>query len=169
MTCHQITNLAAHPLTTTINQQQPCSFGLSATSQQYFFSQNKPDTSNQPALLFSQNKSAPAISQTNRLNMHDPTVGRQGRRRYLSVRNVVPTLTSNERWDLPLDGPVLATNNTGFILVPAGAVRPTVVCSGHYIASHRGARRGGYKRGGRGGQASESQRYWLRQVPISWW
>jgi hypothetical protein len=38
---------------------------------------------------------------------------------------------------------VLATNDTGFILVPAGAVRPAVVCSGHYIASHRGARRGG--------------------------
>jgi hypothetical protein len=30
-----------------------------------------------------------------------------------------------------------------FILVPAGAVRPTVACSGHYIALHRGARRGG--------------------------
>jgi hypothetical protein len=27
---------------------------------------------------------------------------------------------------------------------------------------------GGYKRGGRGGSASKSQRYWLRQVPISW-
>jgi hypothetical protein len=38
---------------------------------------------------------------------------------------------------------VLATNDTGFILVPAGAVRPAVACSGHYIASHRGARRGG--------------------------
>jgi hypothetical protein len=38
---------------------------------------------------------------------------------------------------------VLATNDTGFILVPAGAVRLAVVCSGHYIASHRGARRGG--------------------------
>jgi hypothetical protein len=38
---------------------------------------------------------------------------------------------------------VLTTNDTGFILVPAGAVRPAVVCSGHYIASHRGARRGG--------------------------
>jgi hypothetical protein len=38
---------------------------------------------------------------------------------------------------------VLATNDTGFILVPTGAVRPAVVCSGHYIASHRGARRGG--------------------------
>jgi hypothetical protein len=30
-----------------------------------------------------------------------------------------------------------------FILVPAGAVRPAVVCSGHYIALHHGARRGG--------------------------
>jgi hypothetical protein len=38
---------------------------------------------------------------------------------------------------------MLATNDTGFILVPAGAVRPGVVCSGHCIASHRGARRGG--------------------------
>jgi hypothetical protein len=27
---------------------------------------------------------------------------------------------------------------------------------------------GGYKRGGRGGLASKPQRYWLRQVPISW-
>jgi hypothetical protein len=31
----------------------------------------------------------------------------------------------------------------GFILVPAGTVRPAVACSGHYIALHRGARRGG--------------------------
>jgi hypothetical protein len=30
-----------------------------------------------------------------------------------------------------------------FILVPVGAVRPAVVCSGHYIALHRDARRGG--------------------------
>jgi hypothetical protein len=30
-----------------------------------------------------------------------------------------------------------------FILVPAGAVRPAGVCSGHYIALHRGACRGG--------------------------
>jgi hypothetical protein len=60
----------------------------------------------------------------------------------LSVRKVVPTLTSNEGWDLPLDGSVLATKDTGFILVSAGAVHPAVVCSGHCIASHRGARRG---------------------------
>jgi hypothetical protein len=38
---------------------------------------------------------------------------------------------------------VLATNDTRFILVPAGAVRLAVVCSGHCIASHCGARRGG--------------------------
>jgi hypothetical protein len=30
-----------------------------------------------------------------------------------------------------------------FILIPAGAVRPAVVCSSHYIALHRSARRGG--------------------------
>jgi hypothetical protein len=38
---------------------------------------------------------------------------------------------------------MLATNDTGFILVPAGAVRPAVVCSRHCIALHRGGRRGG--------------------------
>jgi hypothetical protein len=31
----------------------------------------------------------------------------------------------------------------GFILVPAGVVRPAVAYSEHYIALHRGARRGG--------------------------
>jgi hypothetical protein len=36
--------------------------------------------------------------------------------------------------------PVLATNDTGFILVPTGAVRPAV---GHCIALHRSTRRGG--------------------------
>jgi hypothetical protein len=53
-----------------------------------------------------------------------------------------PDTNYNERWDQPLNGPVLATKDTGIILVPAGAVRPAVVCSRHYIASHRGARRG---------------------------
>jgi hypothetical protein len=61
----------------------------------------------------------------------------------VSVREVVPTLASNKRWDQPPDGSVLATKDTGFILVPAGAVRPAVVCSRHCIAWHRGARRGG--------------------------
>jgi hypothetical protein len=47
----------------------PCSLGLSATSQQYFSlrTNQPPATSrNQPAVLFSQNKPAPAIS-------HQPT------------------------------------------------------------------------------------------------
>jgi hypothetical protein len=61
----------------------------------------------------------------------------------LLVRKVVPTLTSNERWDQPLDGSVLATKDTEFILVPARGVRPAVVCSRHCIVLHRGARRGG--------------------------
>jgi hypothetical protein len=43
----------------------PCSLGLSATSQPYF-SHIKPTISNQPAVLFSQNKPALAIS-------HQPT------------------------------------------------------------------------------------------------
>jgi hypothetical protein len=76
---------------------------------------------------------------------------------HLSVRNVVPTLTSNEHWDQPLDGSVLATKDTGFILVPAGAVHPAVACSRHCIALHRGACRGGYKHGGRGAPASKSR------------
>jgi hypothetical protein len=33
-------------------------------------------------------------------------------------------------------------DDTSFILVPTGAVHPAVVCSGHYIALHRGACRG---------------------------
>jgi hypothetical protein len=47
----------------------PCSLGLSATSQQYFsLTRNQPPATsrNQPAVLFSQNKPAPAIS-------HQPT------------------------------------------------------------------------------------------------
>jgi hypothetical protein len=47
----------------------PCSLGLSATSQQYFsLRANQPQATsrNQPAVLFSQNKPAPAIS-------HQPT------------------------------------------------------------------------------------------------
>jgi hypothetical protein len=50
-------------------EQTACSLGLSATSQQYFSlrTNQPPATSrNQPAVLFSQNKPAPAIS-------HQPT------------------------------------------------------------------------------------------------
>jgi hypothetical protein len=49
--------------------QTPCSFGLSATSQQYFSLRT-----NQLSVLFSQNKSAPATSQTNRLVCNRPAV-----------------------------------------------------------------------------------------------
>jgi hypothetical protein len=48
-------------------QSSPCSFGLSATSQQYFSLR----TNQPPAVLFSQNKSASAISQTNNLPVTD--------------------------------------------------------------------------------------------------
>jgi hypothetical protein len=52
-----------------ISLANPCSLGLSATSQQYFSlrTNQPPATShNQPAVLFSQNKPAPGIS-------HQPT------------------------------------------------------------------------------------------------
>jgi hypothetical protein len=51
------------------DKHTPCSLGLSATSQQYFsLRTNQPTATsrNQPAVLFSQNKPAPAIS-------HQPT------------------------------------------------------------------------------------------------
>jgi hypothetical protein len=79
-------------------------------------------------------------------------------RLYVSVRKVVPTLTSNERWDLPLDGSVLATNRHW---VYHGSGRGRTFSSG--VLGE-----GGYKRGGRGGVVSKSLRFWLRQVPISW-
>jgi hypothetical protein len=43
-------------------ETSPCSLGLSATRQHYFSLRT-----NQPLVLFSQNKPAPAASQTNRL------------------------------------------------------------------------------------------------------
>jgi hypothetical protein len=61
----------------------------------------------------------------------------------LSVRKVVPTLTiKSAEIYLSLAGAKQLVD-TGFILVPAGAVRPAVVCSRHCIALHRGACRGG--------------------------
>jgi hypothetical protein len=61
----------------------------------------------------------------------------------MSVQNVVPTLTSNECRDQPLDGSVLATNDTGFY---PGSGRGRTSSSGvlgalYCVAS--GARRGG--------------------------
>jgi hypothetical protein len=50
-----------------------------------------------------------------------------------------------------------------------GAVRPAVVCSGHYIAQHRGCLLwGSYKQGGRGGVASKSLVKWLKMLWENW-
>jgi hypothetical protein len=57
----------------------------------------------------------------------------------LSVRNVVPTLTSNKRQGLSLNGRCRAIRDRVYPSSGRGAVRPAVVCSGHYIAQHRGA------------------------------
>jgi hypothetical protein len=61
----------------------------------------------------------------------------------LLVRKVVSTLTSicAEIYLSMAGAKQLVT--LGFILVPAGAVRPAGVCSGHYIALHRSSCRGG--------------------------
>jgi hypothetical protein len=77
----------------------------------------------------------------------------------VSVRKVVPTLTSKSAEIYLSMAGAKQLVTPGFILVPAGAVRLAGVCSGHYIALHRSACRGGYKRGGRGSRASRSQRY----------
>jgi hypothetical protein len=63
--------------------------------------------------------------------------------RQLSVRKVVPTLTSRcaETYLSMAGAKQLVT--LGFILVPTGAVRPAGVCSKHYIALHCSALRGG--------------------------
>jgi hypothetical protein len=69
-------------------------------------------------------------------------------RRHLTVRKVVPTLTSmSAKISLSMAGAKQHTD-TGFILV-----------SRQCIALHRGACRGGYKHGGRGGEASRSLRF----------
>jgi hypothetical protein len=60
----------------------------------------------------------------------------------LSVRKVVPTLTSKSAEIYPSTAGAKQLGDTRFILVPSEAVRPTVVCSGHYIALHHGACRG---------------------------
>jgi hypothetical protein len=59
--------------------------------------------------------------------------------RQLSVRNVVPTLTSNKRQGLSLNGRCQAIRNRVLSWFRPRAVRPAAVCSRHYIAQHRGA------------------------------
>jgi hypothetical protein len=60
----------------------------------------------------------------------------------LSVRKVVPTLTSTSAEIYLSMAGAKQLGDTRFILVPAGAVRPAVVCSRHCIALHRSACRG---------------------------
>jgi hypothetical protein len=61
---------------------------------------------------------------------------------YLSVQKVVPTLTSKSVEIYPSMAGAKQLGDTRFILVPAGAVRPAGMCSGHCIALHCGACRG---------------------------
>jgi hypothetical protein len=77
----------------------------------------------------------------------------------LSVRKVVATLTSmSAEIYLSMVG-AKQLGDTGFILVPAGAVRPaggaqgTVLCCTVVLAEGR------YKQGGRGGGTSRSLRF----------
>jgi hypothetical protein len=62
--------------------------------------------------------------------------------RQLSVRKVVPTLTSKSTEIYPSMAGAMQLGVTRFILVPSGAVRPAGMCSGHCIALHRSACRG---------------------------
>jgi hypothetical protein len=71
------------------------------------------------------------------LRREDPYLARQ-----LSVRKVVPTLTSKSAEIYPSMASAKQLGDTRFIMVPAGAVRPAGMCSGHCIALHRGACRG---------------------------
>jgi hypothetical protein len=60
----------------------------------------------------------------------------------VSVRKVVPTVTSTSAEIYLSMAGAKQLGDTRFILVPAGAVRPAGVCSRHCIALHRGACRG---------------------------
>jgi hypothetical protein len=84
----------------------------------------------------------------------------------VSVRKVVPTLTSTSAEIYLSMAGAKQLDDTRFILVPAGAVRPAGVCSRHYICV--APRSLSYKRGGRGGEASRSLRFEWGEVSISW-
>ena len=82
--------------------------------------------------------------------------------RKLSVFRLVPTLTSELRCDLSLDSWCKCEcRDTGFILVPATGPYVQQSVRVHCIILHRSARRGNYKQGGRGGEASKSQKAML--------
>jgi hypothetical protein len=75
----------------------------------------------------------------------------------LSVRKVVPTLTSmSTEIYLSMAG-AKQLSDKSFILVPVGAVRPAGMCSRHCIAPHRGACRGELQ--------AWRERRWCLQVP----
>jgi hypothetical protein len=58
------------------------------------------------------------------------------------VRKVIPTLTSTGAEIYLSMAGAKQLGDSGFILVPAGAVRLAVVCSRYCIVLHRGACRG---------------------------
>jgi hypothetical protein len=60
----------------------------------------------------------------------------------VSVRKVIPTLTSKSAEIYLSMAGAKQLGDTRFILVPAGAVRPAGVCSGHCIALHRSTCKG---------------------------
>jgi hypothetical protein len=86
--------------------------------------------------------------------------------RQLSVRKVVPTLTSTSAEIYLSMASAKQLDDMRFILVSAGAVRPAGVCSRHYICV--APRSLSYKRGERGGEPSKSLRFDWGEVPISW-
>jgi hypothetical protein len=75
----------------------------------------------------------------------------------VSVQKVVPTLTSTCAEIYFSMAGAKQLGDTGFILVPARAVRPAVVCSRHYIALHRSACRGALQ--------ARRERRWSLLVP----
>jgi hypothetical protein len=73
------------------------------------------------------------------------------------VRNVVPTLTSNKRQGLSINGRCQATKDTRFILVPAGGrTSSSGVLRALYCSAPEFLWWGSYKQGGREGEASRS-------------
>jgi hypothetical protein len=88
------------------------------------------------------------------LQHEGPYVARQ-----LLVRKVVPTLTSKSAEIYPSMAGAKQLGDTSFILVPAGAIRSAVVCSGTILRCTMVLAEGRYKRGGRGGWSSRSRRY----------
>jgi hypothetical protein len=75
------------------------------------------------------------------------------------VRKVIPTLTSKSAEIYLSMAGAKQHNDKGLSWFRPWAVRPVGVRSGRCIAVHRGACRGGYKQGGRGGEASRSLRF----------